>query len=169
MRAALTLAVGLGIVVVLSPVRVAAQESATWGGLALVAASSGLGVQLDLSRLSGTRLYRLRYGGHSAAVMNMGGPADAGSLTELSLMIGRGRSTQPRWHSPSNWVAIAGGLSLVDGTSEGRDYTTFGIAGEAHMISRRAPHLVFSAIGNLNPHKPFVGFTLGIALGRMPW
>ena len=140
--------------------------SATWAGIGVGLGSTGVLAQGDLNRYQGGRLYRARLSGHDNSIPSTAQDAEPKSLTEWSLLVGRGTPC-----CGSNWGGWALGGGIVNGSRGGpaRDYTTFGAAGEVFLVSGRWPHVSISAAANLNPEDPVAWFTASLLLGRMPF
>jgi hypothetical protein len=151
------------------PLRAQSSQSnvvgARWIDAGVVASSAGLGLLLDYATLRDRGLWRGRF----TAQSNLGGgvsPEPSRSVTELSVMLGRGRVC-----CGNNWGSASLGLGMIFGTedsAEQKDFTTIGVAGEVDLISWRRPHLSVRAFGNGNIERSFAGIALSLALGRMP-
>ena len=142
-----------------------AGQRAVWGALGIALGTVGLGLQLDLSHHRDGTLWKARW----ATQYNFAHSTERPmlSVSELGVLIGRGRPVS------SNWGSLSVGLAAVSGdrgsmaTPSG--FTTVGLVGEAQLISGRWPHISLTFGGNLNPEHSYAGGALSLVLGRLPW
>jgi len=150
-------------------------RSAMWVAPAVGFASMGFLGSVDASLYNARGLFRLRYTNQGGAGGDVRSDDAATAAQELAFMMGGGRlldlrQNGQRWDG-GDWWSASGGLALVNTTypKPQPSKTTIGIAGELQVITRRSPSLSITMLGNLNDTHPFVGVSLGLVFGRMPW
>lgn len=143
------------------------ERSATWGDVGVGIGSSGVLAQAGLNHYQRGRLYRARLSGHDNAIMGAPSGVEQRSLTEWSLLAGRG--TPCCGSNFGGWALGGGVVSGSRGSQPEREYTTIGAAGEIFLFSGRWPHISVSAAANVNVEQPVGWFTVSLLLGRMPF
>jgi hypothetical protein len=152
-----------------------AARSALWVAPVVGATSMGWLAGVDASLNNARGLFRLRYTNQGGARPDVSSDDAATALQEVALMMGTGRLLDLRQNGERSdggqWWSTATGLALVNTTypKPAPSKTTLGLAAEVQLITRRSPNLSITVLGNLNADVPFIGVSLGLPLGRMPW
>lgn len=133
------------------------------GGVGAGIGSAGLSLGVEVAVHSGERLYKGRLTAHD----NFGGgwrpeqPAE--TISELGVLCGTGHRFR------NNYGLVAAGVALVTVDRTAGSSATVGLPVEAQLISARLPRIGVSAIGNLNPVRPFAALVVSLQLGGVPY